>query len=231
MVRRNIDLELQALTLIKKQMGHSLQAYDKETSESSSYNTTQKRRAEEDKMLEEAVKLSEEQYKLECSLDEEELRRLIDQAKAESLKLYTQQQQQLKQTTEGERTEEEMGPSESLQENREGHANSLEGSKNMVREREGENSLGVRVEESVTKQEREDETVSAKLPLVELTRSPHPSSPTEVQSEKKASEAHVKLGNSGEAMAEWLEAARAGVDSGSEGTKWSPHTQSTAVRL
>ena len=94
MVRRNIDLELQALTLLQKQMGQSPQAYDKESvSRDPGSTDSSKKRLEEERLLKEAMKQSEAQYKLECSMDEEELQRMIEQAKRESLELYQQQQQ------------------------------------------------------------------------------------------------------------------------------------------
>ena len=96
MVRRNIDMELQALTLLGKQMGHSPQAYDKDslTGTTGDNDGSKKRSEEEEKLLEEAAKLSKAQYQLEHSMDEEELQRMIELAKRESLELYQQQQQQ-----------------------------------------------------------------------------------------------------------------------------------------
>lgn len=101
MVRRNIDLELQALTLLRNQTGHSPVSYNKESTtgdtsdESSSVNRVKSQKEEEEeqeKILREAVKLSEEQYELECSMENDELQRLIEQAKQESLEMYKQQQ-------------------------------------------------------------------------------------------------------------------------------------------
>ena len=93
MVRRNIDMELQALTLLRKQTGHSPEAYDKDSHPRGDTGSSEKRLKEEE-LLKEAVKLSEAQYQLEHLLDEEELERMIEQAKRESLELYQQQQQQ-----------------------------------------------------------------------------------------------------------------------------------------
>lgn len=92
MVQRNIDLELQALTLLKKQMGHSPVVYDRERAGDDPVNGPRKSVEEEEKMLEEAMKISEAQYNLERSLDDEQLQQLIEQAKQESLRLYQQQQ-------------------------------------------------------------------------------------------------------------------------------------------
>lgn len=100
MVRRNIDLELQALTLLRNQTGHSPVSYNKESTpgdtsdDSSSVNRvkSQKEEEEDEKILREAVKLSEEQYELERSMENDELQRLIEQAKQESLEMYKQQQ-------------------------------------------------------------------------------------------------------------------------------------------
>ena len=101
MVRRNIDLELQALTLLKKQVGHSPQAYDKDTGAKS-------RAGDEDKMLEEAVKLSEAQFEYERSMDEEELKRMIEQAKRESLEFYRIQQESCVREGEGDSVRERI---------------------------------------------------------------------------------------------------------------------------
>ena len=93
MVHRNIDLELQALTLIQKQMGHSPSAYDKdragEQPGAGGPKTSQQRLEEEERVLKEVMKLSEAQYKLECSMAE-----WLEQAKVESLQMYRQSQQQ-----------------------------------------------------------------------------------------------------------------------------------------
>ena len=102
MVRRNIDLELQALKLLKNQTGHSPISYNKSSTPGDTSSDdlsgvnrvqSQKDKEEEDeKILREAVKLSEEQYRLECSMEDEELQRSIEQAKQESLEMYRQQQ-------------------------------------------------------------------------------------------------------------------------------------------
>ena len=76
---------------MKRQMGLSPSAYDKEREERE--RTTGGRNVKDDEGdLEEAMRMSEAQYKLECSMDDEELQRLIEQAKKESLQLYQQQQ-------------------------------------------------------------------------------------------------------------------------------------------
>ena len=92
MVQKNIELELRALELMKKRMGHSPSVYDKdkqseEGQENKPSNSGDQSLEEEDKLLEEALKLSERQYKLEQSME-----RLLEQAKAESLQLYQQSQ-------------------------------------------------------------------------------------------------------------------------------------------
>ena len=96
MVRRNIDLELQALTLLQKQMGHSPNVYDKGSVSRDTVAIGNSRKIleeEEKRLLEEVVKQSEAQYQLQRSLDDEELQRLIEQAKRESLELYQKQQE------------------------------------------------------------------------------------------------------------------------------------------
>lgn len=92
MVQKNIELELRALELMKKRMGHSPSVYDKdkqseEGQENKPSTSGDQSLEEEDKLLEEALKLSERQYKLEQSME-----RLIEQAQAESLQLYQQSQ-------------------------------------------------------------------------------------------------------------------------------------------
>ena len=97
MVRRNIELELQALNLLKNQMGHSPVAYDKDSSatDTGRERTAREREEEDEQIMREAVKLSEEQYRLERSTEDKELQELIEQAKRESLELYRQQQQHM----------------------------------------------------------------------------------------------------------------------------------------
>ena len=93
-------MELQALSLLQKQVGHSPNAYDKEgVSRDNGASNRKKLEEEEERMLEEAVKRSEAQYQLERSMEDEELQRMIEEAKRQSLQLYQAQQM----------TKEEMG--------------------------------------------------------------------------------------------------------------------------
>ena len=80
MVQRNIDLELQTLSLLEKQLGHSPEAYDPSTDTKEPLRVS----SEEDKIMEEVLRQSKEEYE-ENVLKEEEM---LSHVKEESLQLY-----------------------------------------------------------------------------------------------------------------------------------------------
>lgn len=258
MVRRNIDLELQALTLLQKQMGQSPQAYDKESVTRDPGSTdSSKKRLEEERLLEEAMKQSEAQYQLECSMDEEELQRMIEQAKRESLELYQQQQQQ-QQLAKGERGVEggeegrryrvvrsEDGKPESQESKHFANSKDLGGNsqpQDERRERKEADSLKtlpttIANSHQLTQNPQGELLVPASdklppLPAVDKTTE----SKTEVTPERGQQRTEGQDGGvkSEDAMAKWLEVAKAGLSSDPRGSAHSspaPHScQNTTVR-
>ena len=93
MVQKNIDLELQALSLLQRQLGYSPNAYRPGDPEED-FLRGKTAGGEDDALLEEALKQSKEEFDLQQSLDEEETARLLEMAKAESLRLYQAQQRE-----------------------------------------------------------------------------------------------------------------------------------------
>lgn len=87
MVQRNIDLEQQALALLQKQLGHSPEVYQAEP-------LRVNKSEEEDSTLKKVLQQSKKEFDLQSSLEEEELERLIELAKEESLKLYQASQRE-----------------------------------------------------------------------------------------------------------------------------------------
>ena len=92
MVKRNIDLEQQALALLQKQLGHSPEAYQTMTKEPPRVNRSEKE--EEDSTLKEVLQQSKKEFDLQNSLEDDELEKLIELAKEESLKLYQASQRE-----------------------------------------------------------------------------------------------------------------------------------------
>ena len=91
MVKRNIDLEQQALALLQKQLGRSPEAYQAMTEEPPRVNRSEE---EEDSTLKEVLQQSKKEFDLQHSLEEDELEKLIELAKEESLKLYQASQRE-----------------------------------------------------------------------------------------------------------------------------------------
>ena len=91
MVQRNIDLELQALALLQKQLGHSPEAYKAGGGEP----PRKSRSDEDDSILQEVLRQSQREFDLRNSLDEDELERLIEIAKEESLRLSQGEQKKM----------------------------------------------------------------------------------------------------------------------------------------
>ena len=89
MVHRNIDLEQQALALLQKQLGHSPEVYQAEP-----LRVNKSEKQGEDSTLKKVLQQSKKEFDLQSSLEEEELERLIELAKEESLKLYQASQRE-----------------------------------------------------------------------------------------------------------------------------------------
>lgn len=208
MVRRNIDLELQALTLLKKQMGQSPVVYDTDKTGDDPVKSPKKSAEDEEKMLQEAMKMSEAQYDLERSMDDEQLQRLIEQAKRESLQLY--QQQQMEQEKGGEEGV-SLVKTSSVQEA------SPRGSQHITTSTSSGPEQGVHLEEEKVAQpniqsghpetETMKETVSQTTVLPPLVVHTHPL-PTMKSTGEKMSVTESGVESSGDAMAKWLEGAK-----------------------
>jgi len=91
MVQRNIDLELQALALLQKQLGHSPEAYQAGGGDP----PKERRHGDDDSVLQEVLRQSKQEFDLQNSLDEDELERLIEIAKEESLRFSQGEQQKV----------------------------------------------------------------------------------------------------------------------------------------
>ena len=87
MVQKNIDLELQALSLLQKQLGHAPEAYDPE-SEPTARTISGGNKEDEDSLFKEALEQSRKEFEKQESLDEEEIEKLIALATQESLRLF-----------------------------------------------------------------------------------------------------------------------------------------------
>ena len=91
MVQRNVDLELQALALLQKQLGHSPEAY-----RAGGGDPPKEGRCDnDDSILQEVLRQSKQEFDLQNSLDEDELERLIEIAKEESLRFSQGEQQKV----------------------------------------------------------------------------------------------------------------------------------------
>lgn len=91
MVQRNVDLELQALALLQKQLGHSPEAYRAGGGDP----PKEGRHGDDDSVLQEVLRQSKQEFDLQNSLDEDELERLIEIAKEESLRFSQGEQQKV----------------------------------------------------------------------------------------------------------------------------------------
>lgn len=223
MVQRNIDLELQALTLLKKQMGHSPVAYDRERAGDDPVNSQRKSVEEEEKMLEEAMKMSEAQYNLECSLDDEQLQQLIEQAKQESLRLY--QQQQMKTEPEKGRAVTSSGASlenTARRDRTEVTISSVQDGQNACSQPEQrvpqveEKAAQPHTQSGHPETKTAKETVNRTTALPPLEGQTHP--PMGNTGEKISVNESGVGSSSGEAMAKWLEGARSHLHSDSSQT-------------
>ncbi len=116
MVQRNIDLELQALSLLQKQLGHSPEAYQPSNGdakpETKPLLRSQSLQEEEDKFLEEVLRQSKEEYERQL-VTRAETEMLLTLAKEESLRLYQvsqKEQQDLAEKLERKAAEKSLAP-------------------------------------------------------------------------------------------------------------------------
>lgn len=84
MIKKNIDLELEALAMFQKQTGHSINVYQ----EGAMMDDNKTAREDEEKLLQEVLAKSREEYDLRQKIDEEEFERMLKMARQESLKLF-----------------------------------------------------------------------------------------------------------------------------------------------
>jgi hypothetical protein len=251
MVRRNIDLELQALALLQKQMGHSPNVYDKGSVSRDTGvigNSRKRLEEEEERLLEEVVKQSEAQYQLERLLDDEELQRLVEQAKRESLELY-QKQQEKKQLVmedhesvgvEGEKGD--MGGFRREGGEHKSRLNQAEDANSQAERRERNEVNTLRTPLATTldgnkvaqNPDRERKKIPAEppappsdtlppLPAVDKTHKSTPNKTVVTGEVGKKEEEQGGTGNRDEdAMTKWLEVAKAGLSTDSTGSAHSP---------
>lgn len=232
MVQRNIDLELQALALLNKQMGHSPVVYDKERAGDDPVNTPRKSVEEEKKMLAEAMKMSEAQYNLECSLDDERLQQLIEQAKQESLQLYQKQQMEMEQ----EKGKEMTSAGASLENTAREVTSSVQDGRNAsLRDSQlkqtvpqvKEKAAQPHTQSAHPETETAKETVNQTPALPPLKDQTHP--PMGSTGQKMSVNESGVGSSSGEAMAKWLEGARSHLHSDSSQTNATSGSSHTAV--
>lgn len=95
MTQKNIDLELQALLLLQKELGQSLSMYDSQTTTASPtpQQKLAKRDAEEEEALKGALKLSKRESELRLMTEDQEMEKLLELAIQESLQMYQTSQQ------------------------------------------------------------------------------------------------------------------------------------------
>ena len=86
MVQKNIELEMQALRLIKNQLGHAPDAYDPDIQQTTAPPAEGENT--EDDLFQQALEVSKREFETQSSLDEEEMQKLIDLATQESLRLF-----------------------------------------------------------------------------------------------------------------------------------------------
>lgn len=87
MVQKNIDLELKALAILQKHLGHSPEAYMPGSCEESNSNTSLSPE-EDERILLEVIEYSKKEFDLKKSMDEAELEKLVEVAKQESTRLF-----------------------------------------------------------------------------------------------------------------------------------------------
>ena len=96
MVQRNIDLEFQALELLKTQLGHAPDAYDPNLLPPTA--PLDENLSNEEEIIQQALEESKREFEAQKSLDEEEMEKLINIATNESLRLLkaSEKEKQLK---------------------------------------------------------------------------------------------------------------------------------------
>lgn len=107
MIQKNIDLELQALTLLQTQIGQSIDVYQQNPDITPSPTIKEKlakRDADEERILQDALKLSKEELDQKQMDEEKEMDKLLELAIQESLKSY--EQENLKKSSDEVTTEE-----------------------------------------------------------------------------------------------------------------------------
>lgn len=91
MTQKNIDLELQALELLQKQLGQSIGAYDGHAKSSPTpQQKVAKQEAEEEEALQNALKLSKKESEMQM-MEDQEMEKLMALAVQESLKMHRQE--------------------------------------------------------------------------------------------------------------------------------------------
>lgn len=95
MVQKNIDFEVQALMLLQKQLGQSLNVYQRNPLAKQSPTLKEKlalRDAEEEKVIQDVLEQSKKESDLKKLEEDQEMERLLELAIQESLKLHKEPQ-------------------------------------------------------------------------------------------------------------------------------------------
>lgn len=96
MTQKNIDLEMQALMILQKQLGQTVDIYDRQGHGQSSPTAKEKltrRDAEEEMIFQNALKLSKKESEQKLMAEDQELERLLELAMQESLTLHQASEQ------------------------------------------------------------------------------------------------------------------------------------------
>ena len=91
MTQKNVDLEMQAVVMLQKQMGQTIDIYDREAQGQSSPTVKEKlarRDTEEEMIFQNALKLSKKESELKLMAEDQEMEKQLELAIQESLKLY-----------------------------------------------------------------------------------------------------------------------------------------------
>ena len=92
MTQKNVDLELQALELLQKQLGQSIGAYDSHApSAPPPQQILTKQEAEEEEALQNALELSKKESEMQLMAEDQEMEKLMELAIQESLKMHRQE--------------------------------------------------------------------------------------------------------------------------------------------
>ena len=215
MVKRNIDLELQALKLVQQQLGHSPEAYQPGGGDQEAIDRIKRSRRsadeEEERILRKVLEQSKKEYEKQKSLEEEEMERRIMLARQESLKSIEISQKEKQEEATDLQQKKEMTPSPSKEKCEKVNENTIE-----REECEKVKKNNVAQNDVPQTSQSPSRTVSNKDQMEEL-----PSlTPTHKAQDKVSDAASL-----------WLESAKADIGKDKPGTDSKPVTVSTLMQL